>query len=599
VFNRLFLHNANGLIGSLVIALAVTAVWPLPGLCAVALGWLVHMLCDIFWDFKHVGHARNWFARGGLPWRPDGRLALSLSRSWYMCWAVIIGAVGMVGLRLAAELRAGAQLPPASVLGYLTAVGVILEASLLLGLATAVWRQSASLRAATGVRPALTVHWPGSPSLGWAASRRLSAARVFRHDHLVLSACLAVAMPGLLILWTFLAPGMFLQQHQVPADVLALPLGLMICTGVFGHTTAGAVGGLLGTVLSVAGERLLAMAGAIHAWAPPTAFGVVVSGLAAWAFSLLLGRWSGRVQASSTLIAISAPAGPAGSTLTPAPDDEAGRDIDELRMIFEQACQQAFGGKIAIARPTWPQPDDADHWGVTSRREVLVFADRVRIRFRASYSPLAREDDAVFHETFCPASIGPVPLMPRYWAGTNAPHAQAHSGRLRWRGSYDRAAMATTRPDGITLHKTLSEITDNLLTRRTEVIVDVCRLRGGSGGSYAVIARERTSTKIYTTPESEHVGLLMADYIAGQTGGRAAGGRIVSSAYSGEHPLGFAGPWTPAIASAGQELELAQAATLLNQDFQSQTTRLIAQRLLFGIVQIAGLLPIIQLVARP
>jgi hypothetical protein len=60
-----------------------------------------------------------------------------------------------------------------------------------------------------------------------------------------------------------------------------------------------------------------------------------------------------------------------------------------------------------------------------------------------------------------------------------------------------------------------------------------------------------------------------------------------------------AGEWAPAIASADPELGLARAAAALDQDFHAETPRLIAQRLLFAAIQIAGLLPLIQLLAKP
>ena len=237
---------------------------------------------------------------------------------------------------------------------------------------------------------------------------------------------------------------------------------------------------------------------------------------------------------------------------------------------------------------------------MTPDRDVLVFTDRVRIRLRASHSPRAAEDDAVFHPTFFrPGSESPVPLMPRSWAGASAPHAQVESGKLSWVGSYGGPVLGTVRPDGTTLHKTLSEITDNLLTRQSDLIVDVCRIRDDRGSLFAVISREQTSTKTYGTPEAEHVGLQVADYVASRTSGRVTAARIFSTAHSGEHPLGFAGGWTPAIAAAGQESELARAATPFSQDFQTQTSRLVAQRLLFAVIQIAGLLPLIQLIAKP
>jgi hypothetical protein len=42
-----------------------------------------------------------------------------------------------------------------------------------------------------------------------------------------------------------------------------------------------------------------------------------------------------------------------------------------------------------------------------------------------------------------------------------------------------------------------------------------------------------------------------------------------------------------------------RAATPLSQDFQTRTTRLVARRLVVGVIQIAGLLPLIQLIAKP
>jgi len=599
-FDRLFLHNVNGLIASLVVSLVIAFTWRIPGLCAVAFGWLLHMLSDITWDFKNVGHARNWFCRGRMPWRPGGRESAALARNWYLVWGLIIAAVGVVGLQLAVALRTAAHLPGVGGLGYVTALMVLLITGMLAGLATAVWRHSVSMRAATGARPALAIRWPLPEQPGWAAARRLTAARIFRHDYLILAGCLAVTMSGVLIIWTWLQPGLFLHPHQVPTIVLAVPLGLMICTGVFGHTSAAAVGGLLGVVLSVLGDRLLSHAGLIHVWATPTAFGIVASGLAAWVFSLLLGRFSGRIRASSTLVAVTPAAESPGSTLSPGLDEPAGLGIEELNTAFRRACEQALGYQLSWAAPTWPQADDADHWGVTPDRDVLVFTDRVRIRLRASHSPRAAEDDAVFHPTFFrPGSESPVPLMPRSWAGASAPHAQVESGKLSWVGSYGGPVLGTVRPDGTTLHKTLSEITDNLLTRQSDLIVDVCRIRDDRGSLFAVISREQTSTKTYGTPEAEHVGLQVADYVASRTSGRVTAARIFSTAHSGEHPLGFAGGWTPAIAAAGQESELARAATPFSQDFQTQTSRLVAQRLLFAVIQIAGLLPLIQLIAKP
>jgi hypothetical protein len=598
-FDRLYLHNVNGLIGSIIVSLVVVFAWPIPGLCAVALGWLLHMLSDIVWDFKNVGHARNWFSRDRMPWRADGPVAASLARYWYLGWTVILAAVGIVGLQLAVALRNAAHLPQVSALGYATAVMVLFIAGLLASLALALWRHSVSMQAATGARPALALHWPAYPGLRWAASRRLKAARVFRHDHLILAGCLAVVMPAILIVWTYLQPGPFQNQHHVSAAVLAVPLGLMICTGVFGHTTAAAIGGLLGVVISVLGERLISHAGLIHPWAPPTAFGVVASGLAAWVFSLVLGRWSGRIQGSSTLAAVTAPATSPGSPLTPGLDERGSEGIEDLKKVFHEACRYAFGRQVAWPAATWPQASDADHWAVTSGRYVLVFNGRARVRLSARYSTQAVENDVVFHSTFCPASESPAPLMPRSWAGASPPHAQVDSGKLSWIGTYEAAALDTTRPDGTKLHKTLSEIADNLLTRQSELIVDVCRIRDDLGSMVAVIAREQTSTKSYGTPEAEHVGLSVADYIASQNRGRVAAARIVSSAYLGEHPLGFAGEWAPAIASADPELGLARAAAALDQDFHAETPRLIAQRLLFAAIQIAGLLPLIQLLAKP
>ncbi|MGH3154627.1 MAG: hypothetical protein ACRDOB_28425, partial [Streptosporangiaceae bacterium] len=114
-------------------------------------------------------------------------------------------------------------------------------------------------------RPALFIRWPLPGQPGWAAARRLAAARVFRHDFLVLAACQAAIMPAVLLIWTWRQPALFVHQHQVPAImVLAVPLGLMILTGVFGHTSAAATGGLASVVLSVLGDRLLS-----HAWPDP------------------------------------------------------------------------------------------------------------------------------------------------------------------------------------------------------------------------------------------------------------------------------------------------------------------------------------------
>jgi hypothetical protein len=137
-FNRLFLHNANGLIGSLAASLAVAFVWRVPGLCAVAFGWLLHMLSDITWDFKHVGQARNWFARSGMLIPPDSRVAARLARNWDLVWGLILAAVGVVGLQLAVKLRAAAHRPRISGLGYLTALMIMFIGGLLAGLASAV-----------------------------------------------------------------------------------------------------------------------------------------------------------------------------------------------------------------------------------------------------------------------------------------------------------------------------------------------------------------------------------------------------------------------------------------------------------------------------
>ena len=209
------------------------------------------------------------------------------------------------------------------------------------------------------------------------------------------------------------------------------------------------------------------------------------------------------------------------------------------------------------------------------------------------------EDDAVFGPTFCPGSAPRVPLMPRSWAGGSKPHARVDAGTLHWLGSYGGPALATARPDGTTLHKTLSEITDNLLTMGSAVVVDVCRIRDDQGCLFAVISREQTSTKSYGTPEAEDVALRVAEYLAGRTGGRVTAARIFSTAHSGEHPLGFAGAWMPALAAGGRAYDLARAAGPLSDSFRTQTSRLVAQRIGVAAIQIAGLLPLIQLIAKP
>lgn len=494
--NGLLLHNAYGLGALVVAALGVGLLSNSPFWTALLTATVGHMLCDILWDFRFVGHARNWFARAGMPWlrprwaRPvaaHGLLWLTLASTslWWLlerCWSALADPAPLAPSEVAYRTLS------IGVAGYLTALGV------------ATYLHARWVRRTTAVRCPVAKESLVPTAVG----RLLDRFRPARGDALTAAAAVAGLIMATLLLLGWWAPS-FLEVSGRPTMLaLGVPLTICVIAMTMRHTTAAALGTLVG--ISAANVLNGLLSGTDHRlWSAATAMAILLSGLAGWLSGLVFSRLLGRIGGSAVVLWY-----------------ESREQVQQVVRIVEAAYRDLLdeGSIVSLGPPaTEVVRSPASVWAVGTGPDTgqVSMDGPLTVRVRAVYSPLKHESAALLGPTLDDRPV--LPLLPRTQASARPCHVHAQAGRLRWPEHEEDDGRGTARA-GIGLVKPLSEIVDNFVTRRADLQTDVVAVDDESG---CLVVREVTSTKHYTTPEAEHLAVLLTERLT------EAGVKVVDS----------------------------------------------------------------------
>jgi hypothetical protein len=491
----LYLHNAFGLAGALVLALAVAIFSDSPFWVAVVTATVGHMLCDILWDFRYVGHARNWFARSWMPWvKAPGQPRLGIyslsvvlllaALMWWLierCWSVLHDA----------EMASSAAFVH-------RALAIVLLAYLT-GLVFLVHVHVRWILDHTGRRTPLS-----RMSRDTRASELVKSLRPQAGDVMTVASLVGIAISAILVCGYQLSPSSVQDGGQPAWLALGVPLLGSAVTMMLRHTTAAGVGTLAGVLLADLLNTVIATTGG-DSWDSKTSVGILLSGLVGWLSGLVVTRVTGRIGGSAIVM-----------TFSELPDvDQTRQLVDRGYARFAQSVQVGSFGRTRTTVVQSPRSVWAAETGPSDRCASIV--NPLTLRFSGVYSPLVHESAAVLNSSF-DQTAGRSPLLPRSQSAPDLAHATATASIVAWQQGCPPEGRDISWPPPrrivrrkADLTKPVSEIVDNFLTLRADFRTDVLWIDESSG---CLVVREVTSTKHYTTPEAEHLAVLIQEELA-------------------------------------------------------------------------------------
>ncbi|MGZ4483797.1 MAG: hypothetical protein ACXVW8_05705 [Nocardioidaceae bacterium] len=463
--NRLILHSRGGLFTASVLAVLVCLLTASPTWSAAALTYLLSMHCDIVWDFKHVRHAGNWFGRPTM----HGTGSEMVVRSWVDRVRVLFTL-----LYLPVWLAAGDLFLEVSGLGRGAVLVALLGATALIAAylsALALLTYAALRQSRDSVGASVLARWPAARAgAAGAVSGRPPLLEYLRVNHVLLVLLVGAAVAVEVFLSPLALAGAEALRPPQPVFVASLGTAIVVSTTTLLATyllssTGGSLGGLVGAVVGVWTALAVWLRHDIALAQVTMLAAGLFAVVLAWPLGLVFLRMPGRQWSSTMVVSILVPE-----------DVEPEVDLARLGAAVSAACtsaEQALGGgrhgPVPVAATS---ADPLANVAVASvEGHDLIGAWRVRFR------PVQLVSQVAVWQTFASGGLAP-PTAPE----------------------------PKTRLDDETCLLTASEILDDLLTRHSEIVVQMSLSRPATGGvALHLRAFEQTSTKRYVTPRCDRL----------------------------------------------------------------------------------------------
>lgn len=526
----LLLHNIYALIAMALLCLLLSVFISGSVYWFIALGaFFLHMLTDIYGDFKILGHADNWLWVISLPvlkwFSKIGRVL-----SWLV---VVLGAFVLVAF-FAISFRIGLQLAgPGADGGPL--IGMIASKNPLLTyiplLALSLYHLAIlTLGAAAYHKYLLEVDRKGPPSLH---NRVSSLSYLYelirkqrprnRHNYEIAF----LKMQADQETWILICAGMILVLLTAFSFlgwesnylVVLTPIFLALLFGTFLHTTVGEFGGVLGVLLAWLLNLFIARFNPDLLWPVQRGYLLFAAAAGAWLLGLLGGIFL-KGQSRMSLIVFSL------HLKNNQPDCLNDEWIKDLLKTSRESLEEGYAAAHLQLFPdrtkaNYVAQQTADFMVAPYSGNPILGTDYHHIEAEDSYMPMWRELEYVLCENRLTLastdSYKLLPVMPRYRTiGTpDEGDLYWHKGIYHWKSTRRPLSLLSTElafdrslssDNTWLLSKTRSEVLDHLVTRRSGIHTDLFIHQPLDQKDDIVISgitRDHTSTKVYATVESE------------------------------------------------------------------------------------------------
>lgn len=526
----LLLHNIYSLLAVALLSVVVSLFLPASVYWLIALGALfLHMLCDIYGDFKILGHADNWLWVFTTPF-----LKVFARIGRLLTWLVMVFGAFILIAFFTLSFRIGWQLAKPDVAGTTLLLNIktgSLSIAYIPLLALSLYHLALlTLGAAAYHKYKLEINRKGSPtahnqinSLGYILRLfRRKAPLSHRKTEITFLKMQADQETWILIcagiIVVMLSAFTFLGWDTDLAIVLT-PVFWALLFGTLVHTTVGEFGGVLGVLLAWILNLLLARLNLQPIW--PIYRGYLLFGAAAGAWLLgLLGGILLKGQSRMSLIVFSLQLKNKQPNCN---NDDWIKDLiaasrNSLEQGYTVAHDQLFPVK---SKGLYVTQHAADLMVAPYSGNPILGTDYHHIEADDAYMPMWRELEYVLCEnkltTASATSSKLLPVMPRYRSIGKMEEGDLYwdKGIYHWKSTRRPLRMISTElsfepllGNGNTwlLSKTRSEVLDHLVTRRSGIHTDLFIFQPTEQRDDIVICgitRDHTSTKEYATVESE------------------------------------------------------------------------------------------------
>ena len=553
LFQGLWLHNVYAL--TLVALMGILISLFLPGSHYIFVFWgamFLHMLTDVYGDFKTLGHIDNWL--WVLPKRVlkfFGALGLQLVY-WVMLWGASIQvAFFTVSFRWAWQLVNSSVsvglYQQAAQINYAILPLVALSAyylSLITLCAGQVHKYRLEIEGSK--QPGLVPFSMGSVSLlgrlilhklPWNRQNLEKILLRMQIDQTIWITILSLLIVSILMgLTWFMGP--IKPWDTAPQIVFYLtPVFLALLFGTFVHTSIGEFGGVLGVLLAWLLNFLLARLNLQTAWESTQGYWLFGAAIGAWVLGLLGGMvLKGQSRLSLVVFSMQIQRQKGGAR-----DDDTWLH-DTLALTkrglekgYTAAHQKFFGpapeGGFVVHAP-------ADMMLTPYQGRPILGEDHHHLRADDTFVPFLHElayilcDNKLTSQSRSLGEYGLLPVMPRYrCVSTNWKKADMYykDGAYHWRSRRRPLVIRcaeTNSPDDFTdarwiLTKTWGEFIDHMLTRKSTIRTDVFiypQVDRPDTITLCGITTEVTSTKEHVTVEAEAYARAVMDEMQREAG---------------------------------------------------------------------------------
>jgi len=531
-FKGLLLHNVFllsllAILGMLAAFVLSASVYLFVGIGALYL----HMLTDIFGDFKILGNADNWLWPIPKKWIDYfGNMGTSLA-GYIMVWSGFIQLTFFIitfrwGWQLAKpSITSGLLFNPTlnnlTVLAYIPLFGL---AAYHLNLLMIVSAGAHKYRLEMGKNTAVSFSI-GSLNTVWEFIRRKLRWNRQNFEKVLLrmqadialwAVFLTATIASILLILTWFWGNSALWQPQQRVIFLLLPVFLALLFGTLVHTTVGEFGGVWGILLAWILNWIFGRLGVQALW--DISLGYLLFGTAAGAWLLgLLGGIIFRGQSRMSMVAFSLQV-----NRTSKLDDGW---LHDVIMISHQGLQQGYEKMHAVlygdsTKSNFVTLPSTDMMLTPYRGRPILGEEYHHILAKDNYVPIVREHNYVLCDNRLTSTskrvgqYGLLPVLPRQ----RGVQIEKLHGDMQWEGSKYHwlskkrdveiagvmpVAAGKKQDHQWILFKTYSEILDHLVTRKSTIQTDIFMYPELDHVTICGITREFTSTKEYATVEAE------------------------------------------------------------------------------------------------
>jgi hypothetical protein len=534
-FKGLLLHNVYSLSIVAVLALLLSIFLNAPVYWFIGLGaFFLHMLTDVYGDFKVLGHADNWlWVLSDQTLKKLGKLGSGLL-NFVLAWgALVLLAFLVIGFRIGWQLG----LPPGE-----------LETSLLHAVRNASdwsWLAYVPLMSLSAYHLALMTLGIGAyHKYKLEVGRQEKISTASKIDSLKYLFSLArgktprnrrnleiavLKMQAEQEIWIIFCAGLIVAAltaftilgWTTPDNYLILilpPIFLALLFGTFIHTTIGEFGGVLGVLFAWLFNLLLGALNPGFAWAIEQGYTVFIAAISAWVMGLLGGiLLKGQSRMSLVAFSLHIKKRPGNTN-----DDWVKNVLHSCRTGLDKGYSTAHV-QLYSNRPakSFLKQETAEMMVAPYLGNPILGSDYYHLEADDAYIPLLRELEYVLCDNKLASHLEYsrklYPVMPRHRKIGNPDNGDMFwkNGKYSWSSKHRTLELVSAAPSihlpeaaeqTWLLSKTQAEVLDHLVTKRSGFRTDLFVYPSTDDQDSVIvcgIVREYTSTKEYATVEAE------------------------------------------------------------------------------------------------